>query len=197
MVRKGDILSSPTTGETFYFLKTAADTNGRLLEYEIHAQPNAAPLLTSHLHPVQDERIEVLKGEITLEVGRETHRLRAGDSRVIPAGVAHGWRNSGEQTALLLIEVEPAGQHETLIETFCAIAHHPRFFADGKLKPLALAVILDKYPDHLYLSSWSARAQKAAYAALAVADRAQGFLPEYSYWDCVSEGEREVSILLA
>ncbi len=197
MVRSGDILSNPATGETFYFLKTAADTHGRLLEYEIHAEPGATPALPVHIHPKQDERFEVLIGRITFVLNGKTQLLKPGDSLLVPAGTAHTWRNSGNQTALLLVEMAAAGQHETLIETLCATARNSRFVSGGRRNLLALAVMLDKYRDHLYLAGWPVWAQKAAFAALAFIGRAQGYQAEYSYWECVSEGEREVSIMLA
>jgi mannose-6-phosphate isomerase-like protein (cupin superfamily) len=194
MVRAGDILSSPTTGETFYFLKTAADTHGRLLAYEIHADPAGRDLLAAHVHPRQEERFEVLKGVVEFTIRRRTVILEAGESLVVPAGTAHTWRNLSDHMALLLTEMEPAGQMETLIETLCATARNPRFRSpDGTTKLLPLAVMLDKYRDHLY----PVGVQKAAIPLLAAVGRTQGFQPEYSYFDCVSEAEREVSIMLA
>lgn len=194
MMRAGDILSSPTTGETFYFLKTAADTHGRLLTYEIHAELNGRDLLAAHVHPKQEERFEVLKGVVEFVVNGKTTILEAGESLMVKAGTAHTWRNIGDRMALLLTEIEPAGQMETLIETLCATSRNPRFrSADGATKLLPLAVMLDKYRDHLY----PVGVQKAAIPLLAAIGRAQGFRAEYSYFDCVSEAEREVSILLA
>jgi len=196
MVQRDDILSSPATGETFRFLKTAADTNGRLLEFEMHIQPGGAKALPQHIHPNQEERIEVLKGALTFFVGRETRVLKAGDAVVVPSGTPHHFENNSDDACLLLYEIEPAGQWETLFETLCATSRNPRIVQNGQLNPLALAVTLDKYQDHLYMAGIPVFLQKLMFRALAVIERLQGFQAEYSYVDSVPEAEREVSILL-
>ena len=197
-MRAGDILSSPATGETFYFLKTGADTHGRLLAYEIHVEPGGCDLLATHLHPKQEERFEVLKGVVEFVIAGKTVILEAGESLVVAAGQTHTWRNAGDRMALILTEIEPAGQTETLIETLCATSRDRRFRSGGGMARLPpLAVMLDKYRDHVYLAGMPVILQKAALATLAVIGRAQGYRPEYTYVNCVPEAERDVSIMLA
>jgi hypothetical protein len=42
-----------------------------------------------HLHPAQEEHFEVLEGTLEATVGEAEHRLQAGDTLVVPRGLAH------------------------------------------------------------------------------------------------------------
>ena len=60
MARAGDVLDNPATGERLTFLRTAADTGGEVLEYELEFVPRGFAA-RDHLHPAQEERHEVLE----------------------------------------------------------------------------------------------------------------------------------------
>lgn len=49
-----------------------------------------------HTNAVEHEQY-VLRGEATIRIGDETHRVRADDVVYIPAGVPHGYRAEGDQ----------------------------------------------------------------------------------------------------
>ena len=59
----------------------------------VDAEPGRGPSL--HTHPYEEVLI-VLEGEATLDDGRATRVVSAGDVVVIPAGQPHGFVNSGE-----------------------------------------------------------------------------------------------------
>ena len=56
---------------------------------------DAVPL---HRHTI-DEVVFYLSGEVEVQLDRETHAVRAGDIVVVPAGVAHSQRNTGDSIA--------------------------------------------------------------------------------------------------
>ena len=56
---------------------------------------DAIPL---HRHAI-DEVVVYLSGEIEVRLGEETYAVRAGDIMVIPAGVVHAQRNTGDSIA--------------------------------------------------------------------------------------------------
>ena len=56
---------------------------------------DAVPL---HRHTI-DEVVFYLSGEVEVQLDREAHAVRAGDIMVIPAGVAHSQRNTGDSVA--------------------------------------------------------------------------------------------------
>lgn len=51
-----------------------------------------------HRHTI-DEVVFYLSGEVEVILGEESHAVRAGDIMVIPAGVAHAQRNTGDAVA--------------------------------------------------------------------------------------------------
>jgi hypothetical protein len=59
MIRQGDRLENPVTGETLIFRRTSADTDGAAVVVETIVQPDGF-VAAAHVHPHQTERFEVL-----------------------------------------------------------------------------------------------------------------------------------------
>jgi quercetin dioxygenase-like cupin family protein len=57
-----------------------------------------------HTNEVEHEQY-VLSGEYTVGLGDEEHRVEAGDSLFIPAGVVHWYRNDGDDEGAFLCAV--------------------------------------------------------------------------------------------
>ncbi|CAN5800776.1 cupin domain-containing protein [soil metagenome] len=71
---------------------SAATGSGQLVVFEQWCDPgHGAPL---HLHSVE-EVLRVLSGEARITVGDEQAVVRPGESVIIPAGVSHGFINTG------------------------------------------------------------------------------------------------------
>ena len=64
---------------------------------------------TYHLHHDSDEVAYVLVGEITFKIGEEVTVGGPGTCAFMPRGLAHAWKNSGAETALVLFLYTPAG----------------------------------------------------------------------------------------
>ena len=78
MITTGQSITNPVTGETLVFRKTAADTNGEPVVVETFVEPNGA-VAAAHVHPAQEERFEVLAGELEFRVGKQTIVAKPGD----------------------------------------------------------------------------------------------------------------------
>jgi hypothetical protein len=67
MAKSGDELVNPVTGLRTVFRKTARDTDGELLQVDWIGEPGwtTGP---DHVHPLQEERFEVLSGKLGLRV---------------------------------------------------------------------------------------------------------------------------------
>lgn len=124
MARRGLTLTDPTTGQTITFRRTAADTDGELLEMETTyvASQGRPPM---HFHPGQAERFEVLEGELRVRLGRARSTLGPGDVLEIPAGVRHAMHGS----ARARWEVRPALATEEFLTEVC----DPNAAASGRL----------------------------------------------------------------
>jgi mannose-6-phosphate isomerase-like protein (cupin superfamily) len=144
MAYAGQILENPVSGERIVFRKTASETGGELLAFELFLAPDGH-VPGAHVHPQQEERFEVVEGTMKFRRGIETVFARAGDTVVVPPGVVHRFENAGEEPALALVEVRPALRMEQLFETATALAREGRTNRKGLPKPLELALFVREF----------------------------------------------------
>jgi mannose-6-phosphate isomerase-like protein (cupin superfamily) len=140
----GQILENPVSGERIVFRKSASDTAGQLLAFELFLDPDGH-VPGAHLHPEQEERFEVVKGTMKFRRGLETVVARAGDTVVVPPGTTHRFENAGEEPAHVLVEVRPALRMEQLLETATALAQEGRTNRKGMPTPLELALFVREF----------------------------------------------------
>jgi len=63
MIRRGDTIENPVTGERVTFLATSADTGSEAVVIETVVQPDGF-VAAAHVHPVQSERFAVAAGQL-------------------------------------------------------------------------------------------------------------------------------------
>ena len=101
MIRTGDTLQNPVTGEELRFLETAADTDGEYVLVEARIAPNGI-VAAAHVHPYQSERFEIVRGEVA--PGRGGGHGRHADG--LPARLGdyqqHVFRLHGHRYSLVL-----------------------------------------------------------------------------------------------
>jgi quercetin dioxygenase-like cupin family protein len=112
MAKSGDELVNPVTGLRTVFRKTAQETSGELLQVDRIGEPGwiTGP---DHVHPLQEERFEVLSGRLGLRVGGVEHVHSTGDVIVAPAGAPHAAWNAGDDEVHVLVDFRPALRTET------------------------------------------------------------------------------------
>jgi len=144
MAFPGQILDNPISGERFIFSQTAADTGGELLAVEFVVAPDGH-VPGGHVHPVQEERFEVVSGRMRFKKGRKTVLAGPGDTLIVPPGTYHRFANAGEGPAVIRVEVRPALRMEQLWETTVALAAEGRTFRSGLPRPLDLALFMREF----------------------------------------------------
>jgi quercetin dioxygenase-like cupin family protein len=166
MAQRGETIDNPLTGERMTFLKTTADTNGRSFEFEFVAPPGWS--VSEHIHPHQQERTEMISGELSGRVAGEEFRLLPGEIRVVPSGVVHAWRNPSEEgEARFSVEFSPALKMESGFETAWALARDGKATKAGLPKnPLQLVVFANEHKDEVFLTSPPIPVQRALFAVL-------------------------------
>ncbi len=177
-IRAGHTIVNPATGETVHFLRTAADTDGELVEIEVTVEADGA-VAAAHVHPYQSERFEVLEGTLEFRRGRDKVVAGPGEVVTVPAGATHSFRNVGETTARFRCEVRPALQFERFLETMFGLAADGKTNRKGMPSPLRLAVIANAHFADVRLPYVPAFLQKAALATGAGVGRLAGFEPTY------------------
>jgi quercetin dioxygenase-like cupin family protein len=178
MIRTGDTLYNPATGEVIRFVKAAADTGSEYVLIEVVVEPNGA-VAAAHVHPYQTETFEILEGEITFRAGKKTIVAKAGDTVRVDPGTPHKFWNDGETDARFRTEVRPALQFESLIETMFTLASDGKTNSKGMPNPLRLAVIAKAHFDVVRLPFPPAWMQRTGLALGAPLGRLVGYRATY------------------
>jgi mannose-6-phosphate isomerase-like protein (cupin superfamily) len=182
MARAGDVLENPVTGERVVFHRTARETNGEALEYELFFRPSGFAA-QDHLHPKQEETHEVVSGVLGMTIAGRDVVLHPGNVEVVPARTPHRLWSRDDEPIHLRVEIRPALRQETLIETFVGLAREGKVNAKGYPNLLQLAVISRAYEDEGYALKPPLAVQRALFGPLAALGRALGYrarYPQYS-----------------
>jgi quercetin dioxygenase-like cupin family protein len=166
MIRPGDTIENPVTGERFTFTHTAAGTGGELLAFDFALRPGGK-VPVSHVHPIQTERFEVTHGEVRFRLGLRRFVARPGDVVEAPPGVAHGFANAGAGEARMRVEVRPALAMESMFEEVVALAEAGKLTRRGLPRnPLTLARLARRYDQEAHAPLLSVAVQRVLLAPL-------------------------------
>lgn len=178
MIRTGDTLRNPVTGEQLHFLKAAADTNGEYTLVEVTVEPNGS-VAAGHVHPYQTETFEIVSGVVWFKLGGKEILAGAGDTVVVEPGTAHRFWNAGQERAVFRTEVRPALRFERLIETMFTLAADGKTNRKGMPNPLRLAVVAKAHFDDVRLPFPPAWLQRLGLALGAPLGRLAGYTATY------------------
>jgi quercetin dioxygenase-like cupin family protein len=148
MIKPGDTIENPVTGERFTFTHTAASTDGELLAFDFALRPGGAVPIP-HVHPIQTERFEVTEGRMRFRVGLRTVIAEPGDVIEVAPGVMHSFANAGDTEAKLRVEVRPALQMEEMFAEVIAMAHAGRLTRRGMPRNLLDLAVLARTHDQV------------------------------------------------
>jgi quercetin dioxygenase-like cupin family protein len=178
MIREGQTIENPVTGERVTFRKTSADTGGKEVVIDVVVEPNGY-VAAAHVHPSQEERFVVHSGSLEMTLRKQTFVAQAGDVILVPAGTPHRFENAGDEPAHFTCEVRPALGFESLLETMFALANDGKTSRKGMPNPLRLAVIARAHFDTVRLPFPPARVQRIGLALGAPLGSALGYRATY------------------
>jgi quercetin dioxygenase-like cupin family protein len=173
----GQTVENPATGERITFRRTAADTGGELVAIELRLPAGGRVPGPLHVHPVQEERFEVVDGLMRFTAGRERILAGPGEVVVVPPGLPHDFANAGDTEALVLVEVRPALEMERLFETAVALAEQGRTMLGGIPRPVDLALFLREFDQEVRAAFPPRWMQRLALAPLAWLGRRRSLSP--------------------
>jgi quercetin dioxygenase-like cupin family protein len=179
MAYAGQTIQNPVSGERIEFLRTAADTNGEVLEFELTLTPDGR-VPGAHVHPEQEEAFEVLEGTMKFRLGLRTIVAHAGETVVVPAGRVHKFTNGGDGVARARVQVTPALDMEDLLVTTCELAHEGNVMRSGMPKPLHLALFVSRFRREVRAPFPPAPLVRALMAPLAAIARLRGHHARYA-----------------
>ena len=178
MIRAGDPIENPITGERLVFKETSAETNGEYVHFECFVQPSGF-VAAAHVHPFQEECFRVVEGSVTFRIDGQEITAEPGDRILVPAGRRHQFWNAGDTEACFACEVRPALQFEQLIETMFSLAQAGKTNRKGMPNPLRLAVIARAHFDTVRLPFPPAWMQRVGLALGAPLGRLLGYGATY------------------
>jgi len=161
--------TNPATGERIRWLLRAGQTGGELVRFEMWTSPGGG-VHGTHVHQRSTERFDVLSGRLILESGGEQRVIPAGEHASVPAGTPHRWRNGGADELHMIVELDRPGEFEHMIEAAFAAGRDGRFDSRGRMKPLAAAALMHRYPDEI-TPPWPRWLQRLVIPPLALAGR--------------------------
>ena len=179
MAYTGQTIVNPVSGERIRFLKTAADTSGEYLEIEVELTPDGA-VPGTHVHPHQEERFEILSGNVRFTKGLKKIDSKAGDVIVVEPGKAHKFKNTGEENAAMRVRVSPALDMERLLETAVGLAQDGRVTSKGMPGPLDLALFVSEFKNEVRGPGSPGWVQRASLAPLGWLARRRGRAERYA-----------------
>jgi quercetin dioxygenase-like cupin family protein len=141
MAPDGHVIENPLSGERITIRRTAAQTDGSVLEWELTLAPGGR-VPSSHAHPEQEECFTMLAGRMRFRVGHRRLTAGPGDTVRIPPGTVHHFANAGSQPARVAVQTRPALDMEDLLETAAAMARQQHAAARALPRPLDLALFM-------------------------------------------------------
>ena len=178
MIKAGEPLENPITGERLTFRETARDTNGERVVVDVAVKPDGF-VAAAHVHPHQQERFEIVSGRLSFKVGKEKIEAKAGDVVTVAPGTPHKFWNAGTDEARFVTEIRPALTFEQLIETMFSLAADGKTNRKGMPNPLRLAVIAKANFEHVQLPFPPVFLQRLGLALAAPLGRIVGYGPSY------------------
>lgn len=176
MARQGEVIENPVTGERIEFRETARETGGEALVFDYYLAPGGFAVgKYDHVHPRQEERIEVESGRLGVRIEGDEWTATPGTRFAVPPETAHTVWNDGDETMHAVVSLEPALDSETFFEEMFALASARTTNALGLPGPLRLAVLAGAYREEIAAAGLPRPLQRAAASALAPVGRALGY----------------------
>ena len=126
-------------------LETADETGGERFTTRIELDQQSE--LPAHVHPDAEESYQVVTGELEVQIEGEWSTLTAGQTRVIPPGTEHSFRNPGP--AEVINTHSPALRFEEFFRRFHSLKTERGvpMPPDGIKAAILLAMLLVEYED--------------------------------------------------
>lgn len=176
MAYRGQTISNPATGETLTFLQTARDTGGELLVFDVTTGPGTQ-VAAVHVHPRQEERIEMIRGRLAYRLGSHQGELGQGERVDIPAGVPHWWGNPTEEEIIFRVEFRPALEMEGFFELFFGLGREGKCTKKGVPTFWQLVLVSRHY--EVFASRPPIWMQRSLFGLLAPVALLLGYRPTY------------------
>ena len=175
------VIENPVTGERAV-VRRAPTSGDAPLVADLYARPGAA-VVGEHVHPHSTEAFTVVRGTLGLRLGGVESRAEAGTRVVVPPGTPHDWWNAGDETAFVVVKVDPGGRFEAMIRNLFGLARDGRTDRSGRPGLLQAALLAREFDDTIRFTSPPRVVQRTLFAALAPLARLRGLHGRYPHYE--------------
>jgi mannose-6-phosphate isomerase-like protein (cupin superfamily) len=172
------VIVNPLSGEQISILRTAAETAGTVLDWELLLAPGGR-VPSSHAHPEQTETFTVVEGRMKFRVGWRRLIAAPGQTVRVPPGTVHHFANAGSVPARVSVESRPALAMEDLLETAAAMAQDQHAAGRALPRPIDLALFMADFEREVRAPFLPVRLVRPAVRRLARLARRRGLDERY------------------
>lgn len=196
------VIENPVTGERG-IVRRAPGSDRSPLVADLYARPGAA-VVGEHLHPTSTETFTVVRGTLGIRLDGVESRAEAGTRVVVPPGTPHDWWNAGDDTAWVILEVDPGRRFEEMIRNLFGLATDGHTDRSGRPGLLQAALLAREFDDTIRFTTPPRPVQRLLFAALAPVARLRGLrgsYPDYTHHtgksvDQLEEPPAEIAALI-
>jgi mannose-6-phosphate isomerase-like protein (cupin superfamily) len=174
MVRRGDVVWNPLTGEKALVLESADETAGARMVAEFAVEEGGFVPGGEHVHDNSAEHFEVLEGRITFVVDGEERTVEAGEQITVERGRWHRWWNAGEGEVRARVRVEPSLRFKEAILVIWGLCADGHTNEKGTPSPLLGALFASRYRDEIRFRPPPQLVQRVLFPLLAGIARRRG-----------------------
>lgn len=175
------VIENPVTGERAIVRRAPASDRSPLVA-DLYARPGAA-VVGEHVHPASTETFTVVRGTLGVRLDGVESRAGAGTRIVVPPDTPHDWWNAGDDTAWIIVEVDPGGRFETMIRNLFGLAADGRTDTSGRPGLLQAALLAREFDDTIRFTTPPRAIQRSLFALLAPLARLRGLRGSYPQYE--------------
>ena len=178
MIKQGDKIANARTGQIMMFLKTGAETNGKLLQIDCISPPTTMRD-PEHIHPFQENKFEIISGMCTFSIDGNERIATAGNVITIPPKVRHYFWNPSDTDAHYIQEFRPALTIDSFFDTFFALSRDDKLNEKGIPNFFHASLIMLKHKNDIRVISPPWIIQYFTYIMLASIGKLMGYRADY------------------
>lgn len=170
-----ELLKLDKNGETLRIIRSAAESGGAITAFEGSDEPGFGP--PCHVHYLQEEWIQVIKGRMKVWTGNQEFMLEAGDEYTFAPGEPHRFRNDGNETLQYRGTVKPSLNYEYFIRQVYISANKARADKPGAFDA---AFLLTRYQSEFDILDIPRPVKKLVFPVLLLLGRLLGKFKKFA-----------------
>jgi mannose-6-phosphate isomerase-like protein (cupin superfamily)/uncharacterized protein YndB with AHSA1/START domain len=193
VAKSGDVLDVGALGLRVELRRTAEDTGGEFLEFDVIGRARGF-VAQEHVHVAQVERHEVLTGSMKLVIDGREHLLGPGEAMEVPAGTPHRQLpGDAPGEGRVRVTITPPASTQEFLERLATLSREGRINRFGLPKPVAGAELVRDFGADAHATKPPVPVQRALSGlVLGARSLASGAQREYVFvdeWDVAAPPE--------